>query len=317
MRHGSLKRFGGAVAAATALAWSSTALAFEQPRFKISERYVVSVDSVVVQEAKVFEGENRRSSYLVDIPSEDTLFLFDKSVMAAYAVRRENVKYSEGGTTARFEERFEFNVRVHSVGYGFKFGFNTGKADVLVVRQDGPPPDPGSVEGSPAVGSPTAAIPGVTPVAPDPDGAPAPAEAGVQSSEAGNGAPLPGSPALAKAAPPSQQSGPANPGSNAPAARACVSLESRPAAGIPGCAQSVYIRNSCGAPVLAVVQRTEHLMTGTLPQSFDVTVPPGEQWLGCSWWSGAMAPANNENAGAAYPEPATPPHGRHNQRPNH
>jgi hypothetical protein len=40
-----------------------------------------------------------------------------------------------------------------------------------------------------------------------------------------------------------------------------------------------------------------------LPQTFDVTVPPGEQWIGCSWWNGAMAPADHEIAGAAYLDP--------------
>jgi len=54
-----------------------------------------------------------------------------------------------------------------------------------------------------------------------------------------------------------------------------------------------------------VVQRTEHLMTGTLPQVFDVTVARGEQWIGCSWWTGAMAPADHEIAGAGYLDSVT------------
>jgi hypothetical protein len=93
-----------------------------------------------------------------------------------------------------------------------------------------------------------------------------------------------------------------------PAAIECVGLTTRPAAGVPGCTQFVYIRNKCEVPVLAQVQRTEHLMTGTLPQAFSQTVMPGEQWLGCAWWSGATAPAQHEILDAVFlSEPTAPP----------
>lgn len=89
------------------------------------------------------------------------------------------------------------------------------------------------------------------------------------------------------------------------AARECVALDSRPAAGIPGCTRSVFIRNICDGPVVATLQRVERLMSGTLPQTFTVVVAPGEQWLCCAWWSGAMAPSSQEILSASFLEPSS------------
>lgn len=87
-------------------------------------------------------------------------------------------------------------------------------------------------------------------------------------------------------------------------ADSCLGITSRPALGIPSCSKWVYIRNSCTARVVATVQRTEHLLTGNLPQAFSVVVPAAsEQSLGCSWWSGAMAPTEYELLGARFVDP--------------
>ena len=87
------------------------------------------------------------------------------------------------------------------------------------------------------------------------------------------------------------------------AARECVALDSRPAAGVPGCTRSVFIRNICDEPVVATLKRVERLASGNLPQTFTMVVPPGEQWLCCAWWSGAMAPSSQEILSAAFLEP--------------
>jgi hypothetical protein len=83
-----------------------------------------------------------------------------------------------------------------------------------------------------------------------------------------------------------------------------VRLETRPTPGIPGCSKSIYLKNTCDAPVAATMRRTEHLMTGTLPEVFSAAVPGGtEEWIGCSWWSGAMAPAQHDIVAAGFLEP--------------
>jgi hypothetical protein len=93
-------------------------------------------------------------------------------------------------------------------------------------------------------------------------------------------------------------------------ARACLRWESLPApVGTPGCAKFVYLRNSCDAPVVAQVSRTEHLTSGTLPQTFQVVVPAQSgQSIGCEWWSGAMAPSEQTLLGAGF-LPGAGPHG--------
>jgi hypothetical protein len=84
-------------------------------------------------------------------------------------------------------------------------------------------------------------------------------------------------------------------------ARECISLQIKPVNTVPACSRYVFLRNTCDVPVVAQLQRTEHLMTGTLPQQFTETVLGGtELALGCSWWSGAMAPADHQIVGASY-----------------
>jgi hypothetical protein len=85
-------------------------------------------------------------------------------------------------------------------------------------------------------------------------------------------------------------------------ARACLRTESLPApVGTPGCAKFVYLKNTCNVPVVADMTRTEHLLSGTLPQTYRVIVAPaGEQSLGCEWWSGATAPSENAILSAGF-----------------
>jgi hypothetical protein len=119
---------------------------------------------------------------------------------------------------------------------------------------------------------------------------PAPAVTGTATS-----APAPPAPETAPAAPPSDE------------ARACVRLETRPTPGIPGCSKSVYLKNTCDTPVAVTLHRTEHLMTGTVPETFGAAAPPAtEEWIGCAWWSGATAPAQHDIVSAAFLER---PHG--------
>jgi len=85
-------------------------------------------------------------------------------------------------------------------------------------------------------------------------------------------------------------------------ARACLRFESLPApVGTPGCAKFVYLRNTCNVPVVADMSRTDHLFSGTMPQTYRIIVAPAaEQSLGCEWWSGATAPSENAIRGAGF-----------------
>lgn len=85
-------------------------------------------------------------------------------------------------------------------------------------------------------------------------------------------------------------------------ARACVRLDSRSSAFGPlGCTKMVYLRNACDLPVVAEVGRTQRLFSGNLSEAFPIVVPAGgELSLGCSWWSGAMAPVELRLLAARY-----------------
>jgi hypothetical protein len=88
-----------------------------------------------------------------------------------------------------------------------------------------------------------------------------------------------------------------------------VRLETLPSTLIPGCTKSVYVRNSCDRPVIALVGQTQRLMSGAFSDTVSVSVPPRrETWVACAWWSGAMAPAVHDLIGAGFVEPP-PRHG--------
>jgi hypothetical protein len=95
------------------------------------------------------------------------------------------------------------------------------------------------------------------------------------------------------------------PGTKPPAdgavAKDCLRLEARPVTGVTGCMKFAFLRNSCDAPVVASVQRTEHLFSGRNTQAARHVVPAlGAESLGCFWWSGAMAPTDLEVISAAF-----------------
>ena len=260
--------------------------------FKAAADFEVLVDSGTVGDAQVWEGDRPRV-LLLNLPSEPTLFLVDLQAMTAFAVRREDAVIARGGSSVKAKERFAWSVPVSSgPPGGMSFGFAIGDSRVEVRRKDA-----------------AASAPAPSPV-------PEPGRTGEKATPAPSGGPSrSGTPSTPGTTVPPGAPGPeATPAPKGPDASGCVSLETRPATGVPGCTRFVYVKNSCDAPVVALVQRTEHLMTGTLPQSFTVPVPPGEQWLGCSWWSGGMAPAKHELLGATYVE-ASQHHSRNGQRP--
>jgi hypothetical protein len=249
----------------------------EHRRYEISKEFSVQVDGESVPDAKVFLGGGR--SRLLVLPSHDERFLVDGTSMTVFAVREEDAVLSRDGATVLVKERFAWNTPLWFEGAAARF--RIGALDVQIA-------------------------PVTAPVAPDREAAPAPAPVGPATVPSGPG----------PVAAPTSAPGPANAAAGRKPARECVALESRPAAGVPGCTRFVYLRNTCEVPVVAQVQRTEHLMTGTLPEAFSVTATPGEQWLGCLWWSGAMAPAKHEILGAAYLEPSGPvAGGRHGTPP--
>ena len=93
----------------------------------------------------------------------------------------------------------------------------------------------------------------------------------------------------------------AGPLTDDPEARRCVHQEARPTGAASGCSKTASLRNSCNVPVVAVIQITQHLSSGTLPDIPTVVLPPGgEQSLGCVWPSGATAPSTYDVRAAAF-----------------
>jgi hypothetical protein len=249
--------------------------------FEASERYVVQVDGDPSADAKVFRGDR---GLLLEIPSEATHFLVDTSLMNVFAIRKELVEAS--GDRRRLKtEQFAWSAPLSYEAPDLRF--HTGVSEIRLVPAEQKP------AGESAAG-----------------GAEAPARAEPETRKAIEPTPPSTQMIATPAVPFTVDLAPAcgDPPNSAPpvvmpdaAARDCLSLESRPAAGVPGCTRFVFIRNRCGTPVVAQVQRVERLMSGTLPQVFNVTVRRDE-WLGCAWWSGAMAPAQHEIFAASFLE---------------
>jgi hypothetical protein len=90
-------------------------------------------------------------------------------------------------------------------------------------------------------------------------------------------------------------------------ARRCVQQEARATGAASGCAKNAYLKNSCNAAVVVVVLITQHLHSGTLPDTPTVVLPPGaEHSLGCVWPSGAMAPSTYDLRAVAFLEKKSP-----------
>ena len=231
--------------------------------------------------------------YVVELPSESKEVLVDVNARKAILLMRSEV---QRGTNKKDEEVLRVDPRsaLGVTSYvldrnGEDVSFRTDLSDVQLrlpprERKEGRPANDPGAEAAPAPGT-SASAPGT------PGTAPAPAPAPAASPET----------VTPQAA-------------SSDAARACVSLANRPTPGIPGCSKSIYLKNACDEPVVTTMRRTEHLMSGTLPELFNVTIPGGsEEWIGCSWWSGAMAPAQHDIVAAGFLE--RPGHGHHGHGP--
>lgn len=263
--------------------------------FEINKDYIVQVDDNPSADAKVFRGDR---GLLLEIPSQPTHFFVDASLRTVFAVRKEQIEGS-GDRRRLTREQFAWSAPLSYEGPALRF--HTGVSEIRLVPTDDKPIGESTAGG----GEPPA------PAAQEPRKATGPAPSTKEVIV------TPAVPFIADAAPacgdvPNDAPPVAVPDAEA---RGCLSLESRPAAGVPGCTRFVFIRNRCGTPVVAQVQRVERLMSGTLPQVFNVAVRR-EEWLGCAWWSGAMAPARHDILAAAFLEThprraaATRPSGR-------
>jgi len=249
------------------------------PAYEIDKSFAVSVDGDPVDGARVFRGHGAGKLLLV-VPSESKRFLVDPLAGSVFALREEDVTIASDGATAKVREHFAWSVPLSRDRESSRFLLGSSE---VAIRQVEPKPAADAASSTSA--------------------APAPPPA-TKSSDAGT-------PAKASASAPSAGSSRTS-GSTRPAggadgaterkpARECVSLQTRPVKTVPSCSQFVFLVNTCDAPVVAQLQRTEHLMTGTLPQQFTETVAAASELaLGCSWWSGAMAPANHQIVGASY-----------------
>lgn len=259
------------------------------PAYEIDKSFSVSVDGDAVEGARVFRG-NGAGKLLLVVPSESKRFLVDPLAGSVFALREEDVTIASDGATAKVREHFAWSVPLSRDRDSSRFLL--GSSEVAIQQVEPKPaakaeaatpaaPAPAGANPSPtrdrqAPGTPDAGAPGIA-------GAPAPANSGRKSGSSHGSA------------------GAANGATGRKPARECVSLQTRPVKTVPACSQFVFLVNTCDAPVVAQLQRTEHLMTGTLPQQFTETVAAGSELaLGCSWWSGAMAPADHLIVGASY-----------------
>src|SRR5438093_6715538 len=227
--------------------------------------------------------------YLVELPFEWKYVLVDVPSRSAILLMRNEVgrAKSEGqGDVILIDQRSGLGTPSYALrSDGQAFDFQTDISSVHVVL----PAPKSETEGG------AAAKTVVAPAKPAPE-TPAAAGAAIATEP-----PCSGPPPVADSA----------------AARACVRLETIPSMLIPSCTRSVYVRNSCDRPVVALVSQTQHLMSGSLSDTVSVQVPPqGKSWVACAWWSGAMAPAMHNLIGAGFVEP--PPHhghgGHHGER---
>lgn len=93
------------------------------------------------------------------------------------------------------------------------------------------------------------------------------------------------------------------PAGDDPSARKCLIRDTRPIQATAGCTKAAFLRNTCGQPVYAAVRSTQHLLSGTLPQTSTLMLAPGaEVSLGCVWMSGAMAPTDYDVVAASFPQ---------------
>jgi hypothetical protein len=100
-------------------------------------------------------------------------------------------------------------------------------------------------------------------------------------------------------------------------ARRCVHLEDKPIQETAGCLKVTTLKNSCDVPIMVVVLSTQHLLSGDLPETSSLVIPPGgNHTLGCAWASGATSPTAYELRAAAFLS-KTLPSGRRTRPPRH
>ncbi|HEV8700934.1 MAG TPA: hypothetical protein VGV60_06645 [Candidatus Polarisedimenticolia bacterium] len=220
--------------------------------------------------------------YLVELPFDSKYVLVDVRSRSAILLMRsevKRVKSEDRGNVILIDQRSALATPSYALrSEGRAFDFQT---DISSVHVDLTDPKSETEGGG-------AAKTEVAPAKPVPE-TPASPSPGIATEPPGSGTP---------------------PVADSAAARACVRLETIPSALTPGCTKSVYVRNTCDRPVVAVVGQTQRLMSGPLSDRVSVPVPPrGETWVACAWWSGAMAPATHDLIGTGFVEP--PPHHGH------
>ena len=250
-------------------------------KFRADEHARIEVNGEAQTDARLL-ATDAPGIYLVELPFESKYVLVDVPSRSAILLMQNEVKRvkSEGrGDVILIDQRSGLGTSSYELrSDGQAFDFQT---DISSVHVDLARPKSGPEGGA-------AAKKEVAPAKPGPE---TPAATGAAIATA---PPVSGTPPVADSA----------------AARACVRLETVPTMLTPGCTKSVYARNSCDRPVVALVKLTQHLMSGALSDTVSVQVPPrGESWVACAWWSGAMAPAVHDLIGAGFVEP--PPHHGH------
>jgi len=252
-------------------------------KFRADEQARIEVNGDAKTDARLL-ATDAPGIYLVELPFESKYVLVDVPSRSAILLMRNEVKRvkSEGRSDViQIDQRSGLGTSSYALrsdGQGFDF-----QTDISSVHVDLPRPKSGPEGGA-------AAKKEVAPAKPETE---TPAATGAAIATA---PPVSGTPPVADSA----------------AARACVRLETVPTMLTPGCTKSVYARNSCDRPVVALVKLTQHLMSGSLSDMASVQVPPqGESWVACAWWSGAMAPAVADLISAGFVEPPHHGHGGH------
>jgi hypothetical protein len=249
-------------------------------KFRVDEHARVEVNGVAQTDARLL-ATDAPGIYLVELPFDSKVVLVNVPSRSAILLMRSEVKRvkSEGRSDViLIDQRSALATASYALrSEGQTFDFQTDISSVHVALLE---PKPGT-EGDGAAKTEDA------PAKPVPE-KPSAAGPPVTTEPPGSGAP---------------------PVADSAEARACVRLETI-ASPTPSCTKSVYVRNSCDRPVVALVSQTQRLMSGSLSDRISVPVPPrGQAWVACAWWSGAMAPAAHDLIGAGFVEP--PPHHGH------
>jgi hypothetical protein len=251
-------------------------------KFRAAEQARVEVNGDAQTDARLLVTD-AAGIYLVELPFDSKYVLVDIPSRSAILLMRNEVKRvrSEGrADVILINHRSALGTPSYTLHFeGQAFDFQT---DISSVHVNLPVPKSETEGGS-------AAKTEVAPAKPDPE-TPAADIVAIATEPPGSGTP---------------------PVTDSDAARACVRLETIPLMLTSGCTKSVYARNSCDKPVVALVSQTQHLMSGAVFDTVSVQVPPqGKSWVACAWWSGAMAPAIHDLIGAGFVEPP-PHHGHH------